>query len=526
MSEEYYFDKNIAQKAVNFFPRFLKLQIGNQYSNKPFNLLPWERDIIWTLYGTRRKSNGSRRYKKLHIWLPSRSGKSIFVSSIICLEAFLMPDAFGEILCAANDKNQAGKIFRSVKSMIQSSPVLKSKSKIYKHTIETPKNTFIKCISCDANLAQGYDASVICLDELAFLKDRDFYDTLITRFGSRQEYLFITISTAGDGSDTNSIGKQIWDLSKYTLEHPEENPSVLPVIFAANPEDDWTSEEVWLKANPSLALDNSGVKKISEMRDLYTNCARFPFLQSSFKRYQLNLWCQMENKFIQMDEWNKCSTEKTLDDVKTLPSFIGIDLSSTRDYSAVVILFVDAENSKYYYFPFSFIPQDNIYEREQEEHTPVREWVNRGFIIATPGNSIDYDFIREMIIDLVGKYQVSCIAYDPWGSTKFITDLQKIIDTPCIQIRQNLQNISEATKYFQRQILRQELRHPNNPLMNWMAGNATIYQDANNNIRITKSNKASKKRIDCIAGSITGLAAFLKLGDESPPKIEDLMFSL
>lgn len=520
---EYYFNENIANAAVNFFPKFLKLHKGNKYLNKPFVLEDWERKIVYELYGWRRKDNNTRKYKTCHIWLPARNGKTQFAAALICLEMFLFPDSFGEILTAANDRKQASISFHAVKEMIKSSKILRSKCKIFMRHILGPKNTIIRPISKESSTSQGYDCNFILLDELHELKDRDYYSTLISRFSNRDEYLFCTISTAGDGADTSSIGKEIYDLSKYTIANPESNPSTLAVVYEADEKDNWEDEKTWYKANPSL---KNGIKKIEDMRNLYQNAKINRSLINSFKRYQLNQWCSKEDKFINLSEWMKCFEEFDLEKVKDLPCYLGYDLSSIHDYTSISTLFIDKPNEKYYVQNYFFIPEESIGQRMDEEKTPVDLWIEDGWITATSGSTVDYQVVKNKIIELYNTFNVQAIGYDPHNANELNTALLEEFYLPIIAVGQGIMNISEPTKEFERLIYNKNIVHNNNPLLNWQIGNCVAYSDANNNIKLKKRNKTSVYRIDGVYSILDALCVYMKNPNPVIPKIETCMLSL
>ncbi|MEP7304202.1 MAG: terminase TerL endonuclease subunit [Acidobacteriota bacterium] len=174
--------------------------------------------------------------------------------------------------------------------------------------------------------------------------------------------------------------------------------------------------------------------------------------------------------------------------------YVGLDLSSTKDLSAAVGVFPDDEGTGFDVLPQFFMPQENILERVTRDRVPYDEWARLGFLIPTPGNVVDYEYIRRELNAWALEFDVRELAFDPWNATDLMTRLQEQDGFVCVPIRQGFRSLSAPTKSLETAILARRLRHDGHPVLRWCIGNAAAEQDATGNIKLSK--KVSTERID------------------------------
>jgi phage terminase large subunit-like protein len=306
----------------------------------------------------------------------------------------------------------------------------------------------------------------------------------------------IMITTAG--YDRNSI---CWEQHEYARRIAEGiviDPSWLVRIYAASEEDDWTDPAVWRKANP-----NYGVSVREEF--LRRECAtaiESPAYQNTFRRLYLNQWTQQETRWIDMGAWDGCGTT-AIGDLAGRTCYGGLDLASTTDIAALVLAFpASAEGEPVTLLPFFWIPADNMVERERRDRVPYSTWVRHGLVTATPGNVIDYAYIRQQINDLAARYDVREVAFDPWNATQLSIQLQDD-GINMIEMRQGFASLSGPSKELLRLVLAGGLAHGGNPVLRWMADNVTARQDPAGNVKPDKAK--STGRIDGIVAAVMAI---------------------
>ena len=498
----YYFDKDASHKAISFIETFITHTKG-ELTGKPFLLEDWQKEIVGDIFGWKNKDTGFRKYRTVFIEVPRKNGKTTLCAAIGIYMLFADNERGAEIYAAAGDRNQAGIVFEIAKSMILQNPELEQRGKVFRNSITNQsKGNFFQAISSDSKTKHGFNANCIIFDELHTQPNRDLWDTLTTSTGARREPLTIAITTAG--YDRQSICYEVYSYAKKVKDGSIKDDSFYTVIYEADNEDDITSEEVWKKANP-----NYGVSLRKEyMRRESQRAVDVPSYQNTFKRLMLNIWTESQTKWIGHNEWMECYQDFDYSILEGKECWGGLDLASSRDLSAFVLLFnVDG---KFIIRPYIFIPEENAKKRSDRDGVNYMEWLRDGHIFGTAGDVQDYNFIRAKINDLSKKYRIQSIAYDRWGASQLVIDLQN--DGATLDpFGQGFVSMNMPTKDLEIQIIGKNIIHDNNPCLNWCLSNVAIQEDPAGNI---KPNKAkSTDRIDPIVALIMALGEYYSEDD-------------
>lgn len=496
MIETCYFDEHAALAAERFFERVLRHTKG-RWAGEPFVLQPWQRDqIIRPLFGWKRR-DGSRRYRRAYIEIPRKQGKSTISSGVALLLLLGDGEPGAEIYSAAADRPQAAIVFEQAKQFVEGSPLLSRELRVYRNHIEAPKtNSVYRVLSADAFTKHGLNAHGIVFDELHAQPNRELWDVLTTSMGARRQPLMLAITTAG--YDRNSICWEQHEHARRVIADPAFDPEYFAYIAAADDADDWTSPATWRKANPSL--------NVTVTEDyLAAECARAlasPAYQNTFRRLYLNQWTQQETRWIDMRAWDECG-KTAIGDLAGRTCYGGLDLASTTDIAALVLAFPPTgDGEPMTLLPFFWIPQDAMIERERRDRVPYSTWMQQGLVEATPGNVIDYAYIRNRINELSGLYDLREVAYDPWNATQLSVEL--IGDgINMIEMRQGFASLSAPSKELMRLILSGNVAHGGNAVLRWMADNVTARQDPAGNVRPDKAK--STGRIDGIVAAVMAI---------------------
>jgi phage terminase large subunit-like protein len=489
-----FYDKKAAARAARFFEHYL-VHIKGKWAGEAFKLEGWQKDdIISPLFGCKR-ADGSRQYRTCYIEIPRKNGKSSLCSGIALYLLYADSEPSAEVYSAAADTKQAAIVFNVAKGMVLASKSLMSRGQVYRNSIFVPRTaSAYQVLSADAYTKHGLNAHGIIFDELHAQPSRDLWDVLATSTGARSQPLTVAITTAG--FDRNSI---CWELHEYARKIKEgiiEDDSFLPVIYAAEEQDDWRDPAIWRKANPNLGVS------ISEDY-LKRECAKaenVPAYENTFRRLHLNQWTQQESRWIPMAAWAASAGEVDVEALRGKVCYAGLDLSSTTDITALVLAFPIGDDVKL--LPFFWIPGDGIIERAKRDHVPYDLWVKQNLIYATPGNVIDYAFIVAKIAELRKQYSLKEIAFDRWGAAKIVQELTEMGVT-VIPFGQGFASMSGPAKELLRLVLAGRLHHGNNPVLRWMADNAVVKTDPAGNIKPDKAK--STQRIDGIVATAMAL---------------------
>ena len=499
---KYYFDKDAAIRAVSFIEKFCTHTKG-ELAGKPFLLEDWQKEIVGNIFGWKNKDTNLRKYRTVFIEVPRKNGKTTLCAAISLYMLFADSERGSEVYAAAGDRNQAGIVFEIAKGMILNNPELTNRSKVFRNSItHEAKGNFFQAISSDSKTKHGFNSNCVVFDELHTQPNRDLWDTLTTSTGSRRQPLTIAITTAG--YDRQSICFEIYKYAKSVESGAISDDTFYPVIYEADETDDITKEETWIKANP-----NYGVSLRKEyMEQESKKAVNVPSYQNTFKRLMLNIWTESLVKWIGHDEWSACHEEFDYKTLEGAECWGGLDLASTRDISAFVLVF-NVED-KIVVLPHLFIPEDNAKKRSDRDGVNYMEWMRDGHVIGTEGDVADYNFIKAKINELSIKYRIQSIAYDRWNASQLVIDLQND-GANMDPFGQGFVSMSAPTKELEKIILAKQIIHNNNPAMNWMLSNVALQEDSAGNIKVAKNK--SKEKVDGIVALVMAIGEMMTTED-------------
>ena len=323
--------------------------------------------------------------------------------------------------------------------------------------------------------------------------------------------MLVMITTAG--YDRESICWEMHQYAQQVLRGDVDDPSFFAYIAAAEQEDDWTSPATWAKANPGLGV----TVKRDYLEAEAQRAKQVPAYQNTFRRLHLNQWTSQESRWLDMAAWDACGGD--LPDLSGRVCFGGLDLASTTDIAALSLVFPPVrEGDLFYVLPFFWIPQENMIERARRDRVPYDAWARDGLVTATPGNVIDYTYIRQQIRELGERYQVREIAFDRWGAEALRQQLEED-GFSMVQFGQGYASMSGPSKELLRLVLSRGLSHGGNPVLRWMADNVTVRQDPAGNIKPDKSK--SREKIDGIVATVMGLDRAVRNEGEGPSVYEE-----
>jgi phage terminase large subunit-like protein len=502
-----YFDSTSADRVKQFFEKFLRHSKG-QFAGKKFELLDWQWErVIEPLFGWK-MSDGTRRFRKCAIAVPKKNGKSTLLAGVGLYLLTKDNEPGAEIYVAAGSKKQASIIFDEAANMVEASDALTGRIKPRRAVKEMdyPKtlSTFT-ALSAEAYTKEGPNSSGTLFDELHAQPDDKLWNVLAFAGASRRQPLLFWISTAG--VDREGICYRQWRIAKDVQESKAVDISLLPLIYEAEEKDDPWSEDTWRKVNPSYGIT---INK-REMQEAADAARADPATENSFRRYRLNQWTRSESKWISSERWDACRADYTEADLRGLKCWAALDLATTTDINALVLLF--KVGLKYRVLPFFWVPEAALRGRERSNRQRIDHWAAKGLIKLTSGNSVDYGVIRADINALADEYRIREVALDPWNATSLATDLMG--DGFHVEyVRQGYYSINAATKEFEKLVVNGLLEHNGNPVLDWMFSNITIETDAAGCIKPSKSRSADK--IDGIVSTIIALARAIK--QEQPKK--------
>ena len=442
---------------------------------------------------------------------------------------------------------------------------------VYRQRVRTENGGFkwvtvgvMRVLSAEAFSKHGYKPSCVIFDELHAQPNRELWDVMTGQAGdSRSQPVWIVLTTAGDDPDRQSIGWEIHEKAVavrdarqlrriraeggdvrqvLSLRHVEEAdlpaaeeellardlPNWLPVlygltaIFGDDPDDlakvDIWDERIWYLCNPSLGLNLSLRNVRAAARDAKLSEAA----EKLFRWLRLNQWISIKAVgWISLTLYDKCQwgpskkaeREKFLEGLRGKLCYGGVDLSTSRDMTAFVLLFPPQPGLEAaVLLPTIWRPGGTVLEAEKRDHVPYRDWARAGFLHLCDGDTINYDEIEAAIKEASEIYDLRQVGFDPYLSRTITQRLTPYVDV--IEIPQDLKNMSPAMKETDMMMAERNLLHVHNTCFRWTFGNVRCYEDGNGNLKPQKHR--STGRIDPAVASIIVVAVWMIARNQKP----------
>jgi len=506
MLPDSHYDEKKADHAVAFMQE-LKHVKTSEWAGKPFMLLPWQEQIVRDLFGVVRP-DGYRQFSHAFCEIPKKSGKSSLAAAIALYLLCADGEIGAEIYSVANDREQALIVFNLAMHMVMDNPVLRKYCKILdsrKRIIFLPTRSFYAALSSEIKNKYGLNVHGCVFDELLGQGDRQLFDKMVHGSGAaRRQPLNFIITTAG--TDKNSICYSEHQKALDILYGRKFDSTFYPVVFAARDDDDWRDPEVWKRVNPSY-----GITVTEQYYHNYCESAKQDAaLEMQFRQFFLCQWLNSSKKWLPMDKYDKGSKPFKPEDLYGRECYGGLDLASSDDIAAFVLVFPPEEiNGEYYVLPYFWIPRENLERRVKKDHVPYDKWEREGYLFTTEGNIIYYDFIERQIEELAKTYKLKEVMYDRWGAGQMAQNLSGQ-DFEMVEFGQGYKSLSPPSKELHRLVLDEKFIHGGHPVLRWMFENVYIETDAASNIKPSK-----KKSIEKIDGAV---ATIMALDGATKPK--------
>jgi len=499
-SDKWTFDEAAVNKVIKFISK-LKHFTG-RHAGKYFVLEPWQVFIIANIYGFY-NPDGSRRFQTCYLEMSRKQGKTALAAALSLYGLFADSEAAAEVLLAANSKDQAKIAFNLVHGFANAFDPKEKKIKRYRVDIVLrDRPGFIKCLASDSDKLDGYNCSLGIVDEYHSAPDSKVRDVIRSSQGMRVNPLLITITTAG--FDKSLPCFELRTVCSEIIAGVKQDDSFFGVIYSLDEKDDWKDPAVWVKSNPNLGI----TVNTDFLKQQVQQAINSPGDEVGVKTKNLNVWCDSATTWIPDEYIIRASQKLNMADFKGEDCYIGVDLASNVDLTAVSYLFV--KDDKYNFIIDYYIPKETLKTRNlHADKEMYKEWVTHKYLKTTAGNVTDYDYITKDIISIDETNSIVKIYYDKYNSTQWAiqcTDER----LPIEPFSQTIGNFNGCTKEFERLILGGHVIIDDNPITRYCLRNVELRYDMNGN---AKPNKAmEKKKIDGVIASLQALAAYIAEG--------------
>jgi len=532
--------------VINFFSDNLTIELNNDVEK--FNLLPYQCFIVGSLFGWFNADN-TRRFKTAFIEMGKGSGKTPLAAGIghygLIADGCLSP----EIYCAATMTKQAEIAWKDARAMAERSPALAAELHVGASAILYPAaNGVYRAVSSEHKGLDGKRVHMAIIDEIHEHPSAMVCDKM--KKGTKKDLNALIIEITNSGSDLESVCYKHHEYSLNVLDGTVKDDAWFCYVCSLDdksdkhPADDWMNDEsCWVKTNPGVPYN---LPPIQYLRKEVNEAKGMPSQRNIAARLNFCVWTQQHELWIPIEKWEACSEHFDLEELLGEPCWIGMDLSDKLDLSVVAATFkypiekpIKVEIAAKDELPaegnsdseelgekgkksinidfginlllFFFIPEETMYVREKEDKVPYSDWVKSGYVTATPGLIIDYDYIYSTVAnELASKYSIQQIGYDPRGATQLARQLGEA-GFEMAEITQGFGNMSEPSQIFEALILAGRVRHNENPVMRWCVQNAAVKHSKDNRMIIPYKSQ-QRKRIDGVTAAVMALGRAM-IGD-------------
>lgn len=522
---EYYYNEQKAEVAMEFISCFCKQSKGAE-GGKPINLLLWQKAMICTLFGFV-DADGFRKYRELFLVVARKCGKTTLASTIGNYMLFLDNENGPEVYSVATTREQAKLSWNEAKKMIRKSPDLSKRSRALVGEILTDFNDgLFRPLASDSNTLDGLNVHCCIMDEVAaWTNGQPLYDVIIDSETARKQPLNVMITTAG------TVREDIFDtlyeraeakLTSFKSTDPDvfRDERFLPLIYELDNRNEWTDENMWIKANPSIDT----VKSREALRYKVEKAKQNPMLLKNLLCKDFNIRETSSEAWLNFEQLNN-EDVFSLDGKKfiwtpkgeeprelTYPRYGlgGCDLSTTTDLTAAKVLFKVPEIDKFFVLSMYWIPDELVEKKVNEDKIPYDRWIERGLCRTTPGNSVHYKYVKQWFMEVQEQLDIYIpwIGYDSWSAKYFVEDMQSYFGSESmVPVHQGKKTLSDPMKRLANDFDSHMIIYNNNPIDKWCLANTSYEEDKNGNIQPHKTSK-STRRIDGTAALLDAYVVY------------------
>ena len=497
----YIFDQARAERPIAFIERFCKHSKG-EWAGQPLRLELFQKAFISALFGFVDAKTGYRKYRETLFYVARKNGKSVMLSGLALYMLIADQEAGAEVYSVASKKDQAKIIYEETYNMVRQSPDLLQVIKKRKSDLYFPL-TFSKFqpLGKNSDTLDGLNSSLVIIDELHSIKDRNLYEVMKQSQSARRQPLLVMITTAG------TVRECIFDdMYKYACgvcDGTITDPHFLPIIYELDSKEEWLDPMKWEKANPGL----NRIKKLDDLIGKVSRAKQSPRDLTGVLVKDFNVIQSVASTWITFDDAANPETFE-LERFKGYYAIGGADLSRSGDLTAATLLFMDKQEKRYVTQMY-FLPKDNFEQRVKEEKIPYDKWYEAGLLRLCEGNSINYSDVTAWFLEMVEKYDVTpaWIYYDPYSAAYWVQEM-KSHGFNMVKCYQGVKTLSLPMQQLGQDLAAKKVNYNANPLLLWCITNTGVKTDVNGNIQPIKATNP-KYRIDGLASLLDAYVGLL-----------------
>lgn len=518
------FDRDAAERVCDFIQLLPHAKGKWAAKRELIELQPWQLFIFCAIFGWVDKKTRRRRYREVYIEVPRKNGKSVLAAGV-GLYMLVLDGEFGaEVYCGATTERQAWEVFKPARQMVRRTPELIEAFGIQvaakNLSVVDDESKFEPLIG---DPGDGQSPSCALVDEFHEHPTAALYETMLTGMGAREQPLMFAITTAGYNIAGPCYQQRNQVIDKLNGTVP--NDELFGIIYTVDDDDDWKDPAVLRKANPNYGVSVDAEFLLKRQAD----ATRYPSRQNAFKTKHLNIWVSAKQAWLNIADWEACGDPTlTLDQFLGQPCWIGVDLASKSDITAVALVFRDKVElsagsgkwvDRWTAFCRSYLPEGAI-ERAGPNKDAFQAWANANLLELCDGEEMDFDLVRDDLADLAQQFDIQEIAYDKWRATQLAHQLEKDgADT--VEVGGGIASMNLPMREVEAALLSRRFRHSVDPVLTWMAGNV-VTREYKGCLTPQKAdeNKANLRKIDGMVAILMAMSRAM-LGEFAPQSLLD-----
>lgn len=479
-----FFCEESARRALTLFG-YLKHSKG-AWSGTAIELESWQSFIIACVFGWKHQDTEKRRFRTVYEEVARKNGKTTKLAGLGLYGLTKDNEGGPEIYAAATKREQSRILYEEASRMVKQSQPLRRRLDIQQNKIINPSNFGkFEPLSADGNTMDGLNPHIALVDELHAHKTPEIWDVLKSALGARSQPLLWAITTAG--FNKNGICYEVRDYAIKVLTGIIDDDAFFGIIYTIDDDDNWEDENNWVKANPNLGVSVD----LKYLQEQARQAKVMPTAKINFFTKHLNVWVTGATAWCNTELWKLCGSDYKPDEIEDpVEVYLGLDLASVSDIASIGGIAVMADGT-WKTFGKHYLPAEAVNNNIRKTTVPFNKWEEEGWLTLTYGNVIDYNWIKQDILDLMEKWPIKEIAFDRWNSSQLVNDLMEY-NAPMVAFGMGYASMNAPMKELERRYLAGEIQHPNDPVLNWAMSNVVVDQDPAGNVKPAK-NKSTEK---------------------------------
>lgn len=503
--EDVYFDTDKADKPIKFISKLKHTE--SPWTGKPFILEPWQKFVCYCMFGLYWKKNDRRVCRNAYIQIARKCGKSSLAAALSLYGIVADGEMGAEVYLVSPSTSQTKQDYKYTKNYAESV----NRTGIFKILQSTihfqPTKSMIKCLSPEAKLGDGYNPHFAVIDEYHAMENNDLPNVMASGMGARRQPMMIYITTAG--FNLGGPCKEYHDMCIEVLRNLKEDDSLWPFIYEIDLEDDWRNPEVWPKAVPSLPE----VVSVEFMEERINHAKNTPSDEVDVRTKNVNQWVSSSNVWLKDDMIKGCMEEVPIEAFYDQVVYGSIDLAYQHDLTAYTLMMPPDEYREYYPDKFIFktlffLPEECL--SESKNWMKYRSWKNAKYLCTTPGDTTDYQYILDEILEHLGKMKFMNLSYDSFQAIFMIVKAEQA-GVPCAAFSQSLGNFNNVVQTFDMAIYRNMVVIDDNPIIRWNFQNVDLFVNSTG-LRKPKKPKDPQQKVDGVITMLQCLGNWMSDG--------------